>query len=414
VKFALNQHYVRGLGCPTIAKAMAEKGWRNASNGEWDAQAVHEVVHRTLYTGRGISKMRATGKFNVMDREAPREVNYDLGEMMNVAHKRTTLRPPEDWEIKEYPTLFGILEDDFRESVWEQQKAYFIDKATNKQSPPNRDKHRTSKYFLKQVLQCKHTGKLFCGKLCGKHSRSYHLNYFQQFPCLKRPWMRRRIPAESTEMVAKSLLAEVLSSSGDLRRLVMGIVTAEVAQSQKATSQLDEFVMELAAVDRKLAFAVSELADIGEDAVRKMIGPLKDRRRVLEANVTRLRSMEGNPKVDVTKIVDEIVHELSDIGAHIDGMEPQVLRNLFLSFAEMRVDLEKMEIDVDVRLPRWAITDASKIRSRVGLVSDSSSLTRDEAHTSKALILASYGCSISVQPRGSRAKSCVTCTRKAA
>jgi hypothetical protein len=80
----------------------------------------------------------------------------------------------------------------------------------------------------------------------------------------------------------------------------------------------------------------------------------------------------------------------------------------------MKVDLEKLEVDIDLHLPRWAMNPAAKLGNGMGVVSGLQSSTRQYVHQPKPLILASYGCSIIPQGKGRRTKPCVKCARKAA
>jgi hypothetical protein len=408
VRFALEQHYVHGLGYLRIVKAMNEKGWLSATGKPWSVPSVEYMIHFTIYTGHGISNLWASGKFNIQDREAPREVVYDIGQMMGRKKAKVTVRAPEDWIIKTYPQLFGILRDDLRELIFEKQKEWWAQKHAGQLKRGYQDKHRSSQYFLKKHLRCKETGKGLMGRHSSGDRRYYALSYYQTDT--SRPWLRRSVPAEVVEDTTKSLLKEVLTQTDHLRSEVERIVEREAGQRTRANSEITKVEKELSGLDDQITFAIAEISEMGTDAVRKIVEPLKQRRRALQTQMANLSASAAKGKMDVAAVTKTVVAELKNLGSSIDKVSAPLLRSLVTNFTDIQVDMKKWEIDLDVRLPSWAVKKAGQIKDAVVLVSNPEVRVRNENNTENSPILASFNCIFEAAHR----KQCLKCTRKAA
>ena len=164
------------------------------------------------------------------------------------------------------------------------------------------------------------------------------------------------------------MLKEVLGSIDDLEPVVRSVVEQEAAAIEGCNTDVASVEEESQRLDQQISFALSNLSELGEDAVKKIIQPLKEKRQALATQRSQLEGAMSRQKPDVEKTVKSIVKELKGFGRSMDEMSPQVLRDLFLSFTDMGVDLKEWQIDVDIRLPEWAVHHAGKIKEVVGVV----------------------------------------------
>ena len=369
IRFIYHQYYVVGLGCFKIAGMLNEKGWQSPTGMLWDKQVVSNLVNKPIYAGRGISQMFAAGKFHNHAEGTPRQLEYDLADMM--ARRRVTQkrRPSDEWKIIEYPQLLTILGPEMAETVWQKQKLYLTKKADKLSADPNRDPKRTSRFFLKHVLQCKESEKYFHGRNSGRGEHGYYVvTHHQSAPNPNEPWKLRGLPAKVVQDKAKAVLKEVLESAGDLKPLIRSVVEQEVSAFEGQQHDLAALDAEAKKIDHQIAFALTQLGDLGADTVKTIITPLKEKRHALTVRKSDVEAMQRRVKPDVDKTVESIATELKDIGTNLDGLSAPVLRNLFLSFSQMKVDLKEFSIDFDVRLPAWTVHRAGEIGKVVGSV----------------------------------------------
>ena len=413
VRFAMEQYHVVGLGYMRIAKLMNERGWLTAENRRFGISAVRRIVHMPVYTGHGISNMWGTGKFHHRDRSEPKEVPYDLGERMSQRRPKEVLRPPEDWEIKEYPKLKNFLPAKVRDFVWERQYDYWVKRA-NGQLTPKRDKHWASPYWLKQSIHCKEAGKYLVGRSANAEWRYYAIPYYVNAPDPSRPWLSKLVPAELVETKVKELLKETLAFPDVLMPLVHSIVVKEATLAGGSDNEITSLVKERNKLDDQVRFALTNLDGMGQDAVRTITQPIVDQRRAMEVRLAQLRAKQGSGPIDVDATVSAVLSEFADLSAAIDGMSSQVLRNLVQSFAQIEIDMRAWTIELTVNLPTWAIRKSEKIKQVVGVVDGVNSHLVNEDNGIGAEILAVFACSLGKEKHGRWSKPCIQCSRKAA
>lgn len=409
IRFMFDCYYVLGHGYRTTGLLMDAKGWRTASGKRWSQRSVEKAIHSTIYTGRGIANMWATGKFHNGKAGEPHEVQYDLYEMMNQKRRRRKLRAPEDWTIKVYPKLFSMLGDNLREKVWERQKDYLTKKATGQLPSPKRDKHSSSLFFLKQILKCKQNGNGLVGKVGSNKTRYYTLSDNTNWPNPGLPWLGRLVPAAPVESAVKAILTETLTTT-DFTALIRKVVEEEAERLDKSLFEIGNCEKEQRSLDNQITFAISSLGELGPEAVSNLMAPLKERRRATALRLSQLRAAEQRGRVDVNQTVEAIESDLKELSASITGMEPQLLRGLLSEFMSVEIDMEKWEIDLDVRLPSWAAGGEKRILDIVGSLAPP---TRRQGEGATH-VLTSFKCLLSKGKPGIRRKPCITCSRKAA
>lgn len=415
VRWMIEQHWVHGLGYKRIALMANDRGWLTKTGHMFSTTSVEQIVKSPAYAGYGISHMWACGKFHNQDKGAPKVVEYDLYEMMGRKRKKAVMRPPEEWVIVEYPQLkdFLGLGEEYRQRIWKAQKEYWEARATGNFKKPNRDKHKLSKFFLKGVLRSKHSGMGLVGRTTGKN-RYYFLSRANGTPDRTRPWEQRHVPAERLEEQTKLMVKEVLSEAPALEPLIRNVVQREADRMDSTRGEIESLEKEQSKLDQQVKFALGNLADIGEDVVKAMIDPLKEQRRRVTARIIELQEREKAGVVDVEATVRGVQSDLLDLANSVDGMPPQVLRNLLLTLGRMVIDMESMELDFDLALPSWAIFHAGRIRDSLCFVTPTSGKQVNETQDPPPTLLASFKCSIKKQITNVGKAHCVTCSRKAA
>lgn len=414
VRFVMDQYYRAGLGYRRIALMMNKKGWLSPTGQRWVISAVRRIVWNHVYTGRGVSNKWATGKFHVCDRGGPREVGYDLYKMMGQKHTKDKLRPPEDWVIMRYPSLDAILPDDLRETVWQRQYDYWVKLARGLLPPPNRDKHRLSSYFLKHVLRCKHTRSGFVGRQSGPNWRYYQLVNYVNNPEPARPWLSKLVPAAPVESKVKSVIQEVFASTDTLVPTIRSIVEQEAKQSEQSQTEVASVEAERRQLEEQLKFTLSDLAELGPDALRKITNPLKERHHALGLKLDSLQRLEKRGRIDVDEKVREIAAELSVLGGAIEGMPVELVQSLLRSFVQVEVDLEKGEVEIEIGLPSWAIHRTGRISEIFSLEGSATCPQGNEAKWQTKVPLSSLKCLMAQEKRGRYRVPIIDCCRRAA
>lgn len=397
IRLIMHRHYKLNWGYHRIANSLHEDGHLSPTGVRWNSASVEQVVHATIYTGYGISNMYATGKFHLRDRKKPKEVAYDATELLNVKEKRRTIRPPEDWLIREYPALKVIIPDDaFRKLIYQRQYDWHVRRYHRLLGAPRRDRHVESRYFLKHVLCDHETKKGLIGRKGGRGNHYYFLSEGRNKYDTDKAHLARAVPAEPVEAAARALLAETLATNANLDRLIREVVIAEAKALDHSHAEIAVAEKEEKRIDAQIGFAVKNLMDLGEQAVADILGPLKEQRLAIQRRLQTLRDKEDRPKINIEKTISTLRTQLLDVSAAITAENTpfQLLRSLFTAFTRMSIHMDTFDIDVEVGLPPWAVEHANQIEEAVGTLVPLSAMWSNKANLPKNNPIAHYRCGI--------------------
>ena len=396
IRYIMEKYYKLNWGYHRISNGLFAEGYFSPTGVRWNNASVEQVVHATIYTGHGISNMYATGKFHLRDKKKPKEVAYDATELLNVKHKPRTIRPPEDWLIREYPALNVIIPDDaFRKLIFERQYEWHV-RRYHRLLTPRRDRHVESRYFLKHVLRDYETGKGLIGRKGGRGNHYYFLSDGHNKYDPDRAYLARGVPAEQVEDAARVLLAETLASDPTLDRLIREVVVAEAKALDRSHAEIDGAEKEAKQINAQIAFAVKNLMDLGEQATAQILGPLKEQRLAMDRRLRALRDHATRPTINIEKTIGTLKSQLLDVSAAISGTETpfQLLRALFTAFTRMTIRMDTFDIDVEVGLPPWAVEHANQIEQAVGSLVPLSATWHNKANLPRNNPIAHYRCQI--------------------
>jgi len=409
IRYVLHQYYTAGWGYRRIGIGLNDQGILSPNGTIWGIASVEQIVHSPIYCGVGIGNMWASGKFHVRNAVAPKPVPYNMYELMDRKYKKRTMRPHGEWLIKNYTALNEIIPDDnLRTTIWEKQYDYLKRRAAGLLTPTTKDRHVDSNFFLKHILSCKETGLPFIGKISSKNTRYYFLSRGQHLPDKKKPYLSRVVAADPIEKAIKDVLREVLRSNDELDDIIRVAVETEATKADHSMTEMAAIEEERKHVGSQISFALRNLVDMGDEAMNEIVAPLKEKRHMLDRRHMALRDSAQHGVVDVGKTVATIKSKLMAAGDSLDSIPPLQVRRLVQSFANITINLEDFMVDLDIRLPLWAIRNSSRIAEIVGTESLLCHTERLKTHRAEGVKIAEYRC---LFHRGYHFAPCFDCQR---
>jgi len=419
VRWMFRQHYVLGWGMGRIIAQLNKSGVAPPIAKLWNATTVQRILTNSIYLGHPIAGQSAKGLFHKLSdgRPTPVEVNQGMMEEKELLSLPAIKRPKGEW-IKPapadgvaHPQL--ITDSEVIALAWTKINGKW-ENWDNPNSTPTcfgkYDRHANSSYILKGLLRSKQNDYKMSGRTTGnpKKFRYYRAGKMAQYG-LQGTVYAKHIPAEPIEQTVLELLVRTLADKKDIGRLIEGHVKEQSGALTSDHSERARLKAEESKLIKRLKL-IYENGDGDEEELRGMILEAKSRLQEVRQSLTSIGDAKSLHGVDIESVKTSVVAQLSQLHTNIDGMPLESVRRLIASlFSELIVDLATRDLEVEIRLPSWALTSSKAIREAMCLEQPSCSKPLFQAQRGNGVFLAKYQCIF--QQNQKKPRQCYECTR---
>jgi hypothetical protein len=254
---------------------------------------------------------------------------------------------------------------------------------------PNRDRHRNSSFFLKDILHSKQGDLAMTGITTGNpgsKKRYYRVSRAFSAPDGD-PVMRRMVPAEPLEMAVLETVKQTLLNLPDLRSRIEGQVRTVMASVRQDDQQIDELLRERDAIGSKLKLVLSQFNSEMQELVQDEIESLKARLRSVNDRIARCQSAKPVKAENIDEIVDLTLAAINGLAETMKDAPSARLRQLLSVFiARLAVDLETRHAELEISLPAGLNAD----QIRMCLVEGLAYKSYNETHSIRAQGIATF------------------------
>ena len=354
------------------------------TGGLWSKSAVGHILRNPIYRGIGIANRVSRAIFYRRAESAPQAVTVDARTLAHRKRPALQIRPSSDWVNREEPRLKGFLDPTVCKLAEAKQRKQLEHQSLGISPKPNRDRHRQSDFILKNILRLPaEQGNLpLTGRLTGpKANRRRYYSVSRAYTCpTKNPLMGRMIPAEPIEAAILEMLSHALSSMDDLRAQVRTAIEAEKMEKITIPAEVEELKKERGSLVRRIEFAVDQLDEIGQEALKNKLDQMKARISAIDSRLAEYPAAKSKAS-EISE--DAIIERLCNLRKQISDLPPASIRPLLEAFiARAEVDLATKNVTVELKLPPSLLRD-----NGLCLVEPFASKTGNQAHTRHSIPL---------------------------
>lgn len=381
--------FIDNWGAFRIAQALNCDGVPSPEGKLWNTTTVNVLLDNPIYLGRGIANRFTSAIYHMRAEDRPREADVDKQELYRRKRPARRTRPGSDWHYQEHPQLAELLDPEVREiaAAWQQNR---LDaKSIGHVPKPNRDRHRTSPYFLKDILRSRQGDYPMSGVLSG--STGARKRYYRVARAYRCPngdkVLRAMIPAEPLEQMALELVRRTLVSLTDLRERIEKQVRATLQSRTDIRARRDELVAERDAIRSKLELVIDTFDPAMKELTERKLAELRGRLRIVESQLVECAEPDAGDEADVAAIVDDTVAAVERLAETIAEAPPATLNRLLkILVSRLVVDLETRDVELEIALP--TTLDARELT--MCLVEGSACKPCNETHPPARLSLAEF------------------------
>lgn len=346
--------HVDNWGAWRIALELNSQGVPSPNGGKWSMATVRHVLLDPIYLGTGIANRYSTAIYNMRSKDCPVATKPSKQELATRKRPAQRIRPREEWHFQSHPALNDLLPLELRELAAARQEAYLGGQAIGRMAKPNRDRHRDSSFFLKEILRSKQGDFSMSGTITGKNYRYYRVGSAYKTPDPDKS-LRKLIPAEPLEKAVLALVQSTLTSTPNLRELIDRQVRAQVDTVARDNLQLEKHYAERETIRKQLTLVMDHFDPAMKELVAEKLGELQAQLRTVNDRIARCELVAPADETAIEQMIDETVAAVSDVGQMMGNAPPALIhRYLRLFVGSLVVDLETKDVDLEIRLPLGA------------------------------------------------------------
>jgi len=426
IRLIFSRRLVDGWAGFRIARELNQLGYRSCKGRAWSVSSVRNILWNTVYTGIGVANRKTYARYSCRAHAEPKAIELDK-RLLKKKKLPGRLRPPSDWIKIEHSHLRDYL-GALRDMAVEWQRAEW---AKHANPVPNKkrggDSHAGSSYFLKGILRSKEGGHALSGR-CGMNGRlgMNGQKTIHRYYAIHRGFtvpvggddkhMRRLIPATELERVVVGQLRDVLLQTPDLREVIEKTIRAELKRRASPDDEFKRLEGRRKSLGRQIDVVLDSLTDVGRDAAKERLQRIESELTEVTARLAQLKADGERQVSDPSKLAEEIVSKLHDLGERLDQLPKETLRRLLSLFvARLDVEMRTKNLEVEFALPSWAVL-AAMPKDDVRLAAQSvhaSGYQANMENMENKQIIAAYSCR-GFDRRHLRMTTCFECERRKA
>jgi hypothetical protein len=368
VRMIYELHHTQGWGEHRIAKELNDQGVPAPRGGPWSSRTAHIILTNPIYLGQGLTNQTAAGRHFMRSKDGPQPANRSHQELSKYRQPPRRLRTEDEWVWVQQPALAEFLPAAIRPLAKAEQEDFRRRRLTRtRPTPKQQDRHRETSFILKRRLTCAQTGRPLTGRTCGgskgkKRFRYYGLTKGFGYPASKPIAPTKLLPAEPIEQLVVKQLAVVIRSMPQLLPAVKERLRQEQVSRSEHQPDLEALRRQRQQLHDQINFVVDELPTIGREAAKAKANELAVR---LDQVESQIRQHTPKPVLSDKEIDRRVETVLGAVGDSVDLMRHlgrSVLERLLdLLLGKAVVDLNSRTVELEFRLPTWALESPESV-----------------------------------------------------
>ncbi len=413
INLMFRKYHLEGWGYRRIASELNAQGVRAARGKNWSMTAVNQILHNPTYLGLGIANRSSAGIYSMRSPNQPKPSHVDARTLASSKIPPRKLRPRSEWFERNEEALETLLDADVRAVAFSKLDA-LVDKLAHVPQPKScKDRHADSDFILKGILTSKQGGHPMTGRRTGrrgKRVRYYSVSRGITIP-IRGNILARMIPAEPIEQAVIAALDEVLAAKEELRQTVGRMVREQMDTMRTDNTDMSSPRKQRESIAAKLSFVIDELDAIGRDVAKGKINQLQSQLRTLDDQISQVARRTAIGDQDFEAVVASVLEQFADLARNVHELPPIGLRRVIqLLVAKLEVDLTTKAVEIELRLPTWAINAADAIKTACASATDLHAGEQPRHTAGAGFILALLDCQRQKQGRS----GCYSCERRRA
>lgn len=360
-----NWKFREGINAHSIAKRLNDQEILSPRGNLWHANTIEKMLSNPTYLGGGYSNTMTTGRFFKRGRNGPLPTHRTAQELaMNQPPRR--YRPEEDWERRELVHLTEFIRDKevramaarYHEEARERQLG-----KRPKRIKSTKPKHQ-SKFFLTDRLTCAKTGLKLRGYAPskGKSYRYYGVGKGRAYPKSEAIAPTQLLPAAPVELLVLTQLRKVLLHAPALRQEIRSKAHGLFTEQAPIDLDVQKLEAERKQLDQQMSLLVDMMPSMGREAADAKAKELSTKRKAIERQLQAAAPKATPTPADLDRAVDHIIQTLTDSEDWVRQHRMLAVKQLLdLLLARCEVDLETRLVQIEFRLPKWALESPERI-----------------------------------------------------
>jgi len=368
--------FVDNLGVQVIATELNVEGIPSPTGDKWNNSTIGNILRNPIYRGEGIANRYSNAIYHMRSKDCPLPAQTNLKELYNRKHPPYRTRPREDWLIQVHPELVEFLPKDVRELAAVRQKERLNAQAEGRIQKRNRDRHRSSSFFLKGLLRSKQGDHPMTGAATGKKDRYYRISKAHSAPDGDSV-LRKMIPAGPLEKAILAAVQSTLLNTPGLRNHIERQVRSTIAGLNADNHNLADLKTERADIQRKLKMIIDEFDESMKHAVQDKLTELKARLKSVDSRISKCQNPVPTDERAIQDCIEKSMALVRTMAESLTTAPPATLaRYLADLIKRLEVDLVSREVILEIQLP--ASFDQGQVQ--MCLVANSVRKSGNEAH----------------------------------
>jgi response regulator RpfG family c-di-GMP phosphodiesterase len=205
------------------------------------------------------------------------------------------------------------------------------------------------------------------------------------------PVFHRSIPAAPIEQIVLHLLQQVLIHMPNLKAVIKRRISHEFASATADVGRRNDLSARHLKLKQQREFVMENVDVVGKDEARQRLSRLNEEAAQVERELASLNTAEPWEDARVERTVESLVELLRATPETLRTLPMAMLRRtLDLLLAKATVDLETRAVELEFRLPKWAIENPQALKEALGLKDTSVHEYAPEAQRQQGVLLMKF------------------------
>jgi hypothetical protein len=364
-----------------IARALNNEGVRTLRGKQWTHEAVNTILLNPIYLNRATGDRTAAGEFYKNGPSYPLPVTKQDGSL-------SIYRSESEWHHESHQEMESFLDFDrvTKEEIYNWQLAEMRRLAQRHRKPRGGNRHHNSSYILSGILREKTEKWSLTGTF-----KTYR--YYRACRAENRPmtghWLNRHFSADVLEAPIRPLLKRVLDSYGGIVAATESAAKSYLEARQSTECELPTLLAQRDQLLSKVDFWVTQLADLGRDFVEVKTNPIRNEIVAINRRIRSLEQERGTAGAHARADAPKLLKSLKQVASVWNELPHAAVQSILrILVSKMEIDYQTLEVDLELRLPSWVVTQPDIF----GRCLEKETLSHDlfETHTFWAVPMGAY------------------------
>jgi hypothetical protein len=226
----------------------------------------------------------------------------------------------------------------------------------------------------------------------GKYRRRYYrVARADSYPRSLDPVFQKSIPAAPIEQLVLHLLQQVLLQMPNLKAVLRRRISRQFASRSPDQDRSSELTARRTKLQQQREFVMENVDVVGKDEARQRLSRLNEEIGQVERELAALDSASPWDQQRVERTVEALVEQLRATPETLRTLPMQsLLRVLEVLLAKAQVDLETRAVELEFRIPKWAVENPQTFQEALGLKGNSGHGYAPEAQRAECIPLMTF------------------------